>query len=75
MKANEFLEIIGNQRDNQKSIKLQFGYVDPAYTSGRPKIIFDGVDGPSVKQYPYIGSIAANDRVMVLNGVILGKIN
>lgn len=77
MDANDFVQMFGNKKKIQ-SFKL--GKIDSAYTSGRPKIIFDGETTASGKQYPYLGSYApvANDRVLTVfvggSYVILGKI-
>jgi hypothetical protein len=62
---------------NPKQEKIvQFARVDPNYTSGRPRLIFDGENTVSGKAYPYLASYtpAANDRVMVVKGVVIGKI-
>jgi hypothetical protein len=62
---------------NPKQEKIiQFARVDPNYTSGRPRLIFDGETSVSGKAYPYLASYtpAANDRVMVVKGVVVGKI-
>jgi hypothetical protein len=62
---------------NPKQEKIvQFARVDPNYTSGRPRLIFDGENTVSGKAYPYLSSYtpAANDRVMVVKGVVVGKI-
>lgn len=55
------------------------GTVDPAYTSGLPKVTFDGVAGLSAAGYPYLASYtpAAGDRVLLAplkdGYVIVGK--
>lgn len=62
---------------NPKQEKIvQFARVDPNYTSGRPRLIFDGESEVSGKAYPYLSSYtpAANDRVMVVKGVVIGRI-
>jgi hypothetical protein len=62
---------------NPKQEKIiQFARVDPNYTSGRPRLIFDGETEVSGKAYPYLASYtpAADDRVMLVKGVIVGKI-
>lgn len=75
--ANDFLKIIGPA---DKVINYKLGKIDPTYSSGRPKIIFDGETIASTKQYPYLGSYTpvAGDRVLMLlvagSYVILGKI-
>jgi len=75
--AAELLQITGSS-PQQNGYRL--GKVDPAYSSGRPKIIFDGETTASGKQYPYLSSYtpAANDRVLLVavagSYIILGKI-
>jgi hypothetical protein len=62
---------------NPKQEKIiQFARVDPNYISGRPRLIFDGESTVSGKAYPYLSSYtpAANDRVMLVKGVVVGKI-
>lgn len=75
--ASKFLKII-NPKSKVNSYKL--GNIDPIYTSGRPKIVFDGETVTSAKHYPYLASYTpvADDRVLLLvvakGFVILGKI-
>jgi len=77
MRADEFLGIV-NKGSEEKNYKL--GTIDPNYTEGKPRIIFDGEDTASEKKYPYLGSYAPrkNDRVLlqrVANSyVVLGKV-
>ncbi|WP_153124691.1 hypothetical protein [Peribacillus tepidiphilus] len=62
---------------NKKREKIiQFARVGPNYSGGRPRLIFDGETVVSGKAYPYLASYtpAANDRVMLVKGVIIGKI-
>lgn len=62
---------------NKKKEKIiQFARVDPNYTTGRPRLFFDGESAVSGKAYPYLSSYTpqANDRVMLVKGVIVGKI-
>lgn len=71
------LDFINSQPDK---IIVKYAKIDPAYTSGRPKVIFDGETTATIKQYPYIASYTptANDRIMLIgNGtalVVVGKI-
>lgn len=75
MKANDFVQMIFDD-EPQQNIKLRFAKVDPNYISGRPSLIFDGETTPTVKTYLFLTSYQPkpNDRVMVLNNIILGKI-
>ena len=69
----EFLEII---KPTKQTDGISFGQIEPSYASGRPRIMLDGTDTISVKAYPYLSSYTpvANDRVMILKGVVIGKI-
>lgn len=69
----QFIEMFKNDK-NEKIVK--FAKVDPNYTSGRPSLIFDGESVVTIKTYPYLSSYtpAANDRVMLIKNVIVGKI-
>jgi hypothetical protein len=71
--ADEFVNMFKNPKQ-EKVIK--FARIDPDYVSGRPRLIFDGEESVSGKQYPYLGSYApaAHDRVMLVKGVIIGAI-
>lgn len=75
LKPDEFVQMFGNKKLEKN---IQFAKVDPNYVagSGRPFLIFDGEDTPTVKKYPHLASYtpAPNDRVQVIHGVIQGKI-
>lgn len=73
IKAEQFVEMFGN-KEQEKLIR--FAKVDPNYTSGRPSLIFDGETNVTIKVYPYISSYvpSPNDKVMLVKGVIVGKI-
>jgi hypothetical protein len=66
----------------QEEIKSPFslGKIDPSYSSGKPKIVFDGESSPSSKEYSYASGYTpkANDRVIVANvggsHVVLGEV-
>lgn len=64
---------------NNMDTQFKLGKVDPAYTGGRPRIIFEGETAASNKAYPYLASYtpAANDVVLLCrvgnSYVILGK--
>lgn len=69
-------DFISLMEDSKKENSVRFGTVDTDYISGRPNIIFDGNDTASTKKYPYLSSYTptANDRVMIIKNVIVGKI-
>ena len=77
MDANDFIKMFGSKR---KTPPFRLGKIDPAYTSGQPKVVFDGETTASGKQYTRLSSYTpvASDRVvMVFVGgtyVITGKI-
>lgn len=81
MRADEFLNIV-SRGSSSDGIRIRYGRIDPNYTSGKPQVIFDsdinpdGPSTPSTKTYPYLESYtpAANDRVMIIDKVIIGKI-
>lgn len=73
MNPNDFLNLM-EEKEMDKTVR--FGVVDSAYTTGRPKIKFDGMDAASVKTYPHLASYTpvANERVMVIKNVVIGRI-
>lgn len=55
---------------------IQFARADPNYTSGLPRLIFEGESMISGKTYSYLLSYTPhpNDRVMAAKGVVVRKI-
>jgi hypothetical protein len=76
--ADELVVLIKQLSTNEKAFSL--GVIQSDYSSGRPKVKFDGDTTASSKQYPYLSSYtpASNDRVLLANiggsHVIIGKI-
>lgn len=68
--------LIQQRLEPQQQISRFRATIDPAYTSGRPKLIKDGETTVQGKPYPYLSSYtpAANDRVFIIDGIIQGKI-
>jgi hypothetical protein len=64
---------------NNMDTTFKLGKIDANYTSGRPRIIFEGETDPSIKAYPYLSSYTpvAGDVVLLARVdntyVILGK--
>lgn len=64
---------------NNMDTTFKLGRIDPNYSNGRPRIIFEGESSPSLKVYPYLSSYTpvANDIVLLArvsnSYVILGK--
>lgn len=60
---------------------IQQGFIDSAYTSGNPKVVFLGETTPGDKTYPYLAGYTpvANDRVLLARVgktyIIIGKIS
>lgn len=54
----------------------KFATIDPDYVTGKPRLVYDGEQTPTIKTYVYLDSYTpvANDRVMVIQNVIVGKI-
>jgi hypothetical protein len=59
-------------------IEVKLAKIAPNYVSGRPSVIYDrDINiGELSKPLPYLASYTpkANDRVMIIKGVIIGKI-
>lgn len=82
--VGDFLDIIAGYAEEpshyHKHEVVKFGVVDPSYSSGRPRITFDGETVMSTKQYPYLKhySPGKNHRVLLLRVsntyVIIGEI-
>jgi hypothetical protein len=70
---NDFLDLMDEKKIDKT---VRFGKIDPSHVSGRPKVLFDGNSTVSTKKFPYVSSYtpAANDRIIVLKNVIIGKI-
>lgn len=77
IQTEDFLKILNN---GGKETIFRLGKIDPAYSSGRPRIVFDGETAASTKQYPYLSSYspAANDRVLLAkvagSYIVIGKV-
>lgn len=69
-------EIFKKNFHNDKKNIVKFAKIESGYTTGRPQLIFDGETIATIKQYPYLATYtpAANDRVMVVHGVVMGAI-
>lgn len=61
---------------DKKPSEVKLATIAPGYTEGRPLIIFDGEEVATKKPYPYLEQYtpSSGDRVMLLKGVIVGKI-
>lgn len=76
LSAHDFLDVMEDKEEKKVDHTIRFGTIDPAYTSGRPRVIFDGTETVSVKEFPYTGRYipTANDRVVIVKNVIFDKI-
>lgn len=70
-----FVKNFSNQKDEKI---VQFAKIASNYSTGRPSVVYDAdiLAGTLSKALPHLDSYtpAANDRVMVVHGVIVGKI-
>jgi hypothetical protein len=61
-----------------KESEIKLAKIAPGYASGRPSVIYDSdiQTGELSKPLPYLASYTpkANDRVIIIKGVIIGKI-
>ncbi|MBB6446451.1 hypothetical protein [Bacillus benzoevorans] len=74
MNEKEFAKEVKNK--GQATVGLKYGTIDPVYSSGKPRVLFDGEETIGQKTYPYLKwyTPVAGDRVAVFSGVILGDV-
>ena len=67
-------DVFAKDKNAEPDIKL--ATIAPGYTAGRPQLIFSGETLATIKTYPYMAHYppVSGDRVMLVKGVILGKI-
>lgn len=64
---------------NNMDTTFKLGRIDPSYSGGRPRIIFEGESVASIKAYPYLSSYTpvAGDVVLLAkvgnSYIVLGK--
>lgn len=81
MNSSEFVGLINSMIDKKTSPPFAIGRIDPAYSSGNPRIIFDGETTVSTKRYTKLNSYTCqpNDRVLLarVSGtyVVLGSLS
>lgn len=67
-------------RTRASSPRTRLAVIDPAHTTGRPRVTFDGEATLSTKTYPHLSSYtpAAGDRVLLVPSgtsyVIVGEV-
>lgn len=80
MKSQALIEMLERIIDKRVKKPFTLGRIDPKYTGGLPKILFDGDSQVSIKSYSYLSSYTpkANDRVLLVNiagtHLVIGKI-
>ena len=76
MYVQDFLKKFSNKEIKKEKQNNRFAFIDPDYTTGLPRLVFDGESIPTIKRYPHLSSYTptAGDRVQVLYGVVQGKI-
>lgn len=79
-KVDDFFDAlqVRDERADEGS-PFRIGTVDAAYTTGRPKVLFDGETVMGTKTYPYITAVAAGNRVLCARAghtwVVIGVIH
>lgn len=65
-----------NSIKNKPKQRTKYAKIDPDYTTGAPRLIFDGESTVTLKAYPYLGTYkpVAGHRVKVDDGVVVGNI-
>jgi hypothetical protein len=79
-KVQDFFGALSERDERDPSPpSFRLGVVDAAYTTGRPRILFDGDTTLGTKTYPYVGTVAAGNRVLCARAghtwVVLGVIH
>lgn len=79
--AEQFYDTISNEvekdfRRKRLFVEVKYATIDPAYTSGRPRVTYDGESSLALRPHAYLGTYTpqAGDRVQIVNGVIQGDI-
>lgn len=78
MSVEQLVAILDHTGTPQPSFRL--ATVDPDYSGGRPRLVFDGETTVSTRTFPYLSSYTpvAGDRVLVAmvsrGAVVVGKI-
>lgn len=69
-------EFVREFAPNKESVFFQFATIDPLFVTGKPRLVFDGEISTSRKGYSYLKGYTplANDRVVVINDIIIGAI-
>ncbi|MCQ6265603.1 hypothetical protein M1K46_07990 [Fictibacillus sp. WQ 8-8] len=67
MNSSEFVVLMNKIIDKKMGSKpFKLGTIDPTYTNGNPRIIFDGETKPSTKQYTKLNSYQPKPKERVL---------
>ena len=71
IKPERFVKMFG-KKEEKKIVK----FAQIATADGRPTLLFDGETVPTTKKYPYLSTYTpeVGNRVMVVHGVVVGKI-
>jgi hypothetical protein len=69
IQTQSFIELIESMIEKKVEVPFSLGRIDPRYSGGNPKIVFDGETKASQKRYPYLSSYqpVGNDRVLLAN--------
>lgn len=74
IRMSDFLGAFKNEAPERT---VRFATIANGYTTGRPRLIFDGESTPTGKRYPKLKSYTpvAGERVIVIHGVVMGAIS
>jgi len=67
--TQSFVEIVEEMIREKVEVPFSLGKIDPFYSGGNPRILFDGEASVSMKRYPYLSTYQpiSNDRVLLIN--------
>lgn len=67
MRPQEFVNLVESLVDRKIKKPYKLGRIDPSYSSGLPRILFDGETQVSTKRYSYASNYTpiANQRVLL----------
>lgn len=79
LKPERMIEIITEnaiKRIRKETVRVRYATIDPNYSSGRPKVQFEGEGAVTLKGYPYLAHYTPvpGDKVQLTDGVIQGKV-
>lgn len=73
IRMGDFIDAFKNEEPERL---VRFATIANGYTTGRPRLIFDGESTPTGKAYPKLKTYTpvAGERVIVIHNVVIGAI-